>query len=169
MISALELGTGLKSTAHPTYGNQFYFNVGGKVLWVGCYAEYEVTADGKGKSGTRIPCSLVEAIAYVKSGGAVVPSRGVVSGSLYKKSEGQRELLAELGKVSILDQVEALLAKQPEAPKVQAEPVAMIDATVDEDAEIAKLKAAIAAKKAAKASKAAEIAALKAELAALED
>ena len=56
-------------------------------------------------------------------------------------------------------------AQKVEEPKaVQAAPAAMIDATVDEDAEIAALEAAIAAKKAAKASKAAKIAALKAKL-----
>lgn len=76
------------------------------------------------------------------------------------------------------DRAFKVIRRKAEAPKVeepkavQAAPTALIEVEIDEDAEIAKLKAAIAAKKAAKAAKAAkdaEIAKLKAELAALDE
>ena len=166
MISALERATGLKARRHDKWDNQFYFTVGGQVLWVGCYAEYEITADHAGKSGTRVPCSLVEAAAYVKSAGEVFPGgRGTVSGG-FRKSESQRVLNAS---VSIFDQVQAMLG----APAPVAAPIAALVAPVVETAamKIARLKEAVAAKKAAEAAAAATaeeaaiIAALEAELA----
>jgi hypothetical protein len=140
MIRALELGTGLTATKHVKYDNQFYFNVGGVALWVGCYAEYEITANGQGKSGTRVPCSLVEAAAYVKSAGTVFPGgRGTVSGGLYQKSESQRAVNAAS---DIFGQVMAMLVEAP----VQTATASLVQPTVVSAADAL---AALRAKKAA--------------------
>lgn len=158
-----------------------YFRAIGAVATHGCWYAWveDVWVSAGASYGPQVEFSSeAEADAFVeanpdcfRSSGTTRPRVNVPSVELFVKAfEASRDRAFKV----IRRKAEApKVAEKVEEPKaVQAETTALIDVELDEDAEIAKLKAAIAAKKAAKAAKAAkdaEIAKLKAELAALDE